>query len=74
MLDNGLIQFEITHKDAFENTLINGKMLAEDDPKQILNHLDILSFGSGQMLLFKYPMMKRRAEGFKDAIKQEQED
>ena len=33
MLDNGLIQFEITHKDAFENTLINGKMLAEDDPK-----------------------------------------
>jgi len=58
MLDNGLIQFEITSnvREAYQETLINGKRLPEDDKKCVLNHLDKIYFGPGAMLLFKYPM------------------
>jgi hypothetical protein len=56
MLENGLIQFELTAREAFDQTLINGQKLPKDEMKQVLNHLDKIYFGSGAMLLFKYPM------------------
>lgn len=62
MLDNGLIQFELISNEAYEQTLINGKRLPNDDRKQVLNHLDKIYFGSGAMLLFKYPMQRKVAD------------
>lgn len=56
MLDNGLIQFEITSDEAYDQTLINGKYLPLTEKKQIMNHLDTLYLGSGAMLLFKYAL------------------
>lgn len=55
MLENGLIQFEVTNPAALEQTLINGKSLPADPPVQIVNHLDTLYLGRGATLLFKYP-------------------
>ena len=56
MFDNGLIQFELTSDDAYDQTLINGEKLPLNDRKQIMNHLDKIYFGSGAMLLFKYAL------------------
>lgn len=70
MLDNGLIQFEINVSSAFDQTLINGKKLPSDH-KQILNHLDTIYFGSGAMLLFKYPLLKQKVTKFTEDIKTE---
>ena len=39
----------------------------------VLNHLDKIYFGSGAMLLFKYPMQKRWVEKYKAEIRQEDE-
>ena len=39
----------------------------------VLNHLDKIYFGSGAMLLFKYPMQKRWVEKYKAEIKEEDE-
>ena len=43
MLENGLIQIELTNPAAAEATLINGKPL--DDNTQVLRHLDTIHFG-----------------------------
>jgi hypothetical protein len=40
--------------------------------KQVLNHLDKIYFGSGAMLLFKYPMQKRLIERHKAEIQEEE--
>jgi len=73
MLENGLIQFEVTNPEAIEQTLINGKNLTEsEEPVQVMNHLDTIYFGQGAMLLFKYPQMKRSLLDFRDEITQEQ--
>jgi len=74
ILPNGLIEFKITHKDALETTMINGKCLTEDEPKIILSHLDTLYFGSGNMLLFKYPYMKRCLMSIKQDLIEQQEE
>lgn len=70
MLDNGLIQFELTSKEALDQTLINGQRLPADEMKQVMNHLDKIYFGSGAMLLFKYPMQKRIMDKFKREIQE----
>lgn len=70
MLDSGLIQFEMTGSSACEQTLINGKKLPSEH-KQILKHLDTIFFGSGAMLLFKYPLMKVKVEQITAEIKAE---
>lgn len=72
ILENGLIQMEITNESALEQTLINGKQLDPENPKQVLNHLDTIYFGSNQMLLFKYPQMKRYLMLYKQEIQEEQ--
>jgi len=36
--------------------------------RQVLNHLDKIYFGSGAMLLFKYPMQKKIMEKFKAEV------
>jgi hypothetical protein len=51
--------------------LINGQHLPKDEMRQVLNHLDKLYFGSGAMLLFKYPMQKRAYEKFWKEIEEE---
>lgn len=56
MMENGLIKFELTEMNALEQTLINGEKLTEEEPFKILNHLDCIYFGTGAMLLFKYPL------------------
>ena len=56
MLENGLIKFELTCMEAIDQTLINGLKLHKDNPCWIMNHLDVIYFGSGAMLLFKYPL------------------
>jgi len=68
MLDNGLIQFEVNSKEAQEHTLINGQRIPQSEMRQVLNHLDKIYFGSGAMLLFKYPMQKRWVNRFKGEI------
>lgn len=62
MLENGLVQFELTCPEAYDQTLINGKNMPEDH-KQVLNHLDKIFFGAGAMLLFKYPLQNRKMKG-----------
>lgn len=37
----------------------------------MLHHLDKIYFGSGAMLLFKYPLMKRLAETLRQQIAEE---
>lgn len=68
MFDNGLIQFELTSDEAYDQTLINGKKLPLADKKQILNHLDTLYLGSGAMLLFKYALQSRKVQQLKQEI------
>ena len=61
MLKNGLIQFELTNPEAYDQTYINGKQfLDRENPKQILSHLDTIYVGHGAMLLFKYPLLARK--------------
>ena len=57
ILPNGLIEFELTNQEAHNSTFINANLLPENG-KRILNHLDTIYFGSGDMLLFKYPKMR----------------
>lgn len=57
--ENGLISFVLTSEEALENTLINGKRLDPENPVKVLSHLDVIYFGSGAMLLFKYPLQNR---------------
>lgn len=68
MLENGLIQFEIKNVKAIEQTLINGKPLDPQNPTRLMNHLDVIYFGPGAMLLFKYPMMKRSLLKYREDI------
>lgn len=72
MLPNGLIQFAATCREGIEQTLINGKHLPQDNPVQVLGHLDTVYFGPGAMLLFKFPLMKRTLIRIQDEIQQEQ--
>jgi hypothetical protein len=40
-----------------------------------MNHLDVLYFGTGAMLLFKYPLQYRTIENIKQSLREEaQED
>lgn len=41
--------------------------------RQVLNHLDKIYFGSGALLLFKYPMQRRFVDKFKAEVKAEDE-
>ena len=59
MAENGLITFELTAMDAIDQTLINGERLDPENPFKVLQHLDCIYFGSGAMLLFKYPLQQR---------------
>ena len=74
MFDNGLIQFEISSEEAYDQTLINGKKLPINDKKQIMNHLDTIYFGSGAMLLFKYALQSRKCEAMRKEIMAETDD
>lgn len=74
MLKNGLIQLEVNSTDekALAGTLINGRPL-KDGATQVMHHLDTIYFGSGQMLLFKYPLQKRKFDQLFASIQKENE-
>lgn len=69
LLPNGLIQLELIDPDeaVLSGTLVNGAPL-KDGVTHVLHHLDTLYFGPGQMLLFKYPLQKRKFDTLFAAI------
>lgn len=73
MLENGLIKLEVNtgpEEKAADGTLVNGSPLKDGD-SQILHHLDSIYFGPGQMLLFKYPLQKRKYDSLFAAVQKE---
>lgn len=74
MLENGLIQFELTSDSAYEHTLINGKPLPQETKTQILNHMDKIYFGSTAMLLFKYPLLSKKQQQLREQIQQDMQE
>ena len=50
---------------------MNGRALKEGGNIQILHHLDTIYFGPGQMLLFKYPLQKRKFDKLYGAVQKE---
>lgn len=74
MLPNGLIRLEVNQdQKALAGTLVNGRPLKDGLNIQVLGHLDTVYFGPGQMLLFKYPLQKRKYDQLFAAIQKETE-
>lgn len=74
MLENGLIEFQITNPEAYEHTAINGKKLPKGEMKQVLNHLDTIYFDSqSALILFKYPLQNRKVAELKKEVIEETE-
>ena len=68
ILPNGLIEFQLTNPEAAMGTFVNGSLVPEEG-KVVLNHLDTIYFGSGAMLLFKYPRMRRIGDSLAQELK-----
>ena len=72
-MPNGLIELEVNQiKEALRSTYINALLLPKGG-KQVLNHLDTISFGSQSIMLFKYPKLRRIGDAFAQAIREASE-
>ena len=60
-----------SEEEAVENIMINGEKIKEDESGILecrLWHLDRILFGSNTILVFKYPLLKRKLEMAKNLI------
>lgn len=62
--DDGFIYLKASDEDALENIQVNGEKIQDNEETgsavQRLFHLDRILFGSNTILVFKYPLMKRK--------------
>jgi hypothetical protein len=70
--DDGFIYLKSSDDEALENILVNGKKLTEDKDtgvcEQRLHHLDRILFGTNTILLFKYPLLRKKFDKIKEKI------
>jgi len=74
--NNHHFQITVTVKDAWEQTLVNGRRLEpitsnsdQEEFAAVLNHLDRIFIGVNTLFLFKYPLQKFVRDKYAAAIK-----
>lgn len=72
--DTGIFEINVSSAESYEQTLVNGQRLhpceeviASDDGDQVLykvalNHLDRIFIGVNTMFIFKYPLLRLKAD------------
>ena len=73
MRDDGFIYIKASEEEALDQIQINGEMIEETEDgmaEQKLYHLDRILLGSNTLLVFKYPLLKRKMAALRAGIHQ----
>lgn len=69
--DDGFIYIKASEEEALDQIQINGEKIEENEEgiaEQRLYHLDRILLGSNTLLVFKYPLLKRKLMALKETI------